>query len=152
MSSPRYRSNVAAIIKRGSGKILIGERSKVAGAWQFPQGGVKKSETAQEALARELQEEISLGIGHYRVIESKGPYRYEFPPGRTKEGFAGQEQTYFLVELTGSDFIINVNTEQAEFAKVRWIEPQDFRIQWVPEFKKEVYRKVFFDFFGIILP
>ena len=87
--------------QEADGKILIGERSNVRGAWQFPQGGIKKSETAQEALSRELQEEVSLAPEHYRVIESKGPYRYLFLPGRTKEGFDGQEQTYFLVELTG---------------------------------------------------
>jgi len=55
MAVPRYRSNVGAILKRADGKILIGERSNVAGAWQFPQGGVKKSETAREALVRELE-------------------------------------------------------------------------------------------------
>src|SRR5260370_32673174 len=97
MSSPRYRPNVAAIIKRLDGKILIGERSNVAGAWQFPQGGGKKSETPRAALARELQEEVSLTPAHYPVVESKGPYRYIFPPGRTKEGVDGQEQTYFLI-------------------------------------------------------
>jgi putative (di)nucleoside polyphosphate hydrolase len=84
MKSPRYRSNVGAIIRRADGKILIGERSNVAGAWQFPQGGIKKSETAREALGRELQEEVSLAPAHYRVVESKGPYRYIFPPGRIR--------------------------------------------------------------------
>ena len=85
----------------------------MAGAWQFPQGGVKKSETAREALFRELEEELSLTPMHYRVVESKGPYRYLFPPGRTKEGFDGQEQTYFLIEFTGADSNIDVTTERA---------------------------------------
>jgi putative (di)nucleoside polyphosphate hydrolase len=151
MAFPRYRSNVGAILKRADGKILIGERSNVAGAWQFPQGGVKKSETAREALVRELKEELSLVPGHYRVIESKWPYRYLFPPGRTKESFDGQEQTYFLIEFTGADSNINVTTDEPEFARFRWIEPSDFRIEWVPRFKREVYRKVFSDFFGIVL-
>jgi putative (di)nucleoside polyphosphate hydrolase len=151
MAFPRYRSNVGAILKRADGKILIGERSNVAGAWQFPQGGVKKSETAREALVRELKEELSLVPGHYRVIESKWPYRYLFPPGRTKESFDGQEQTYFLIEFTGADSNINVTTDEPEFARFRWIEPSEFRIEWVPSFKREVYRKVFSDFFGIVL-
>jgi putative (di)nucleoside polyphosphate hydrolase len=94
MASLRYRPNVAAIIKRKDGKIFIGERSNVTGAWQFPQGGVKKAETGREALFRELEEELSLTPMHYRIAESKGPYRYLFPPGRTKEGFDGQEQTF----------------------------------------------------------
>jgi putative (di)nucleoside polyphosphate hydrolase len=151
MAFPRYRSNVGAILKRADGKILIGERSNVAGAWQFPQGGVKKSETAREALVRELKEELSLVPADYRVIESKWPYRYLFPPGRSKEGFDGQDQTYFLIEFTGADSNINVTTDEPEFARFRWIEPSEFRIEWVPSFKREVYRKVFSDFFGIVL-
>ena len=151
MTAARFRSNVGAIIKRADGKILIGERSNVAGAWQFPQGGVKKSETAREALARELQEEVSLTPAQYRVVESKGPYRYIFPPGRTKEGFDGQEQTYFLIELTGPDLNVVVSTEQPEFVQFRWIEPSEFKIDWLPNFKREVYRQVFLDFFGIAL-
>ena len=129
MTSPSYRSNVGAIIRRADGKILIGERSDVAGAWQFPQGGVNKSETAREALIRELQEEVSLAPAQYRVVQSKGPYRYIFAPGRTKEGFDGQEQTYFLIEFTGTDSNIDVTTEQPEFVQFRWIEPSEFEIR-----------------------
>src|ERR1700730_13839943 len=149
MSSFRYRPNVAAIIKRPDGKILIGERSDVAGAWQFPQGGVKRPETALEALSRELQEEVSLEPEHYRVIESNGPYRYLFPPGRTKEGFDGQEQTFFLVELTAPDSSIEVQPERPECSGVGWIEPGEFQAAGVPGFKQAVYREVFADFFGI---
>jgi putative (di)nucleoside polyphosphate hydrolase len=151
MASLRYRSNVAAIIKRKDGKILIGERSNVTGAWQFPQGGVKKSETLRAALSRELMEELSLTSAHYRVIESKGPYRYLFPPGRTKEGFDGQEQTYFLIEFIGTDSDLDVKTEEPEFLRFRWIEPSNFQIDWVPKFKREVYRRVFLDFFRVVL-
>ena len=152
MASLRYRSNVGAILKRADGKILIGERSNVADAWQFPQGGVKKSETARKALSRELEEELSLTPEYYRVVESKGPYRYVFPPGRTKEGFDGQEQTYFLIQFTGVDSNINISTEQPEFVQLRWIEPSQFQIDWVPGFKQDVYRQVFFDFFRVGLP
>jgi putative (di)nucleoside polyphosphate hydrolase len=152
MSPLRFRPNVGAIIKRADGKILVGERTKVAGAWQFPQGGLKRSETSREALSRELKEEVSLGPAHYRVVESKGPYRYVFPPGRTKEGFDGQEQTYFLIEFTGTDSNISVSTEDPEFVRLRWIEPKEFQIAWVPRFKRDVYRQVFIDFFGIALP
>jgi putative (di)nucleoside polyphosphate hydrolase len=152
MPSLRFRTNVAAILKRTEGKILVGERSNVAGAWQFPQGGVKKSESAREALSRELQEELSLVPAHYRVVESKGPYRYVFPLGRTKEGYHGQEQTYFLIEFIGVDSNINITTEEPEFVQFRWIKPNEFQINWVPGFKQTVYRQVFFDFFGITFP
>ena len=149
MSSLRYRPNVGAIIKRRDGRILVGERSDVPGAWQFPQGGVKKSESALEALSRELREEVSLDPTHYKVIDSKGPYRYLFQPGLHKEGFDGQEQTYFLVELTASDSNVKAATEEPEFSQLRWIEPDEFQIEWVPAFKEDVYRRIFSDFFGI---
>src|ERR1700733_5174646 len=148
MSQLRYRPNVAAIIKRTDSKILVGERSDVAGAWQFPQGGVKPPENLEQALARELQEEISLPPNEYRIIEAKGPYRYLFEKGRLKEGCNGQEQTYFLVQLLNTQASIDVETRDAEFKQVRWIEPAQFKLEWVPRFKKEVYRQVFLDFFG----
>ena len=151
LSSPRYRLNVAAIIQAADQKILIGERSDVRGAWQFPQGGIKKNESALEALYRELHEEVSLKPSHYRVVDSKGPYRYLFNGGRKKEGFDGQEQFYFLIELTVPDSYVKVETDAPEFSRIRWIEPADFRAEWLPEFKQRVYRQVFLDFFGIEL-
>jgi len=151
MSSPRYRSNVAAIIQAADQRILIGERSDVRGAWQFPQGGVKENESTLEALFRELREEVSIKPFHYRIIDCKGPYRYLFQSGRKKEGFDGQEQFYFLVQLTVTDSYVQVETDNPEFSQIRWIEPADFRIQWVPEFKQAVYRQVFLDFFRIWL-
>jgi putative (di)nucleoside polyphosphate hydrolase len=151
MSSPRYRSNVAAIIRAADQKILVGERTDVQGAWQFPQGGVKKNESTLEALFRELREEVSLMPSNYRVVDSKGPYRYLFQGGRKKEGFDGQEQFYFLVQLTGPTSYVQVETDDPEFSRIRWIEPVNFRVEWVPAFKQQVYRQVFLDFFGIQL-
>jgi putative (di)nucleoside polyphosphate hydrolase len=151
MSSPRYRSNVAAIIRAADQKILVGERSDVPGAWQFPQGGVKENESALEALFRELREEVSLKPSHYHVVDSKGPYRYLFQGGRKKEGFDGQEQFYFLVQLMAPNSCVQVETDDPEFGRSRWIEPANFRVKWVPEFKQQVYRQVFLDFFGIQL-
>ena len=60
MPSLRFRTNVAGIIKRADGKILVGERSDVTGAWQFPQGGVKRSERPRSAFSRIAGRAISL--------------------------------------------------------------------------------------------
>ncbi len=69
----RYRLNVAAILRNGAGKILLGERVDRSGAWQFPQGGVDDGETLSQALARELREEISVGPSAYQIVSSRGP-------------------------------------------------------------------------------
>jgi putative (di)nucleoside polyphosphate hydrolase len=151
MSDLRYRPNVAAIIRRADGRILVGERSDVPGGWQFPQGGQKRKETPEQALTRELLEEVGLGPESYRFVKRRGPYRYLFMDGHTKDGFHGQEQTYFLLELDDDAAVVDVATAEPEFRAVRWIKPGEFVLDWVPEFKREVYRQVFLDFFGVAL-
>ena len=147
-TEPIYRPNVAAIIRRSDDKILVGERSDVPGCWQFPQGGIKHRETPEQALERELLEEVGLPGGAYRIIERKGPYRYLFDKGRTKEGFHGQEQIYFLIELLPG-FEPKHETSDPEFRALNWIVPSEFDIEWVPQFKREVYRQVLSLFFGV---
>lgn len=149
MQEIRYRPNVAAIVKNREGRILICERVDIAGAWQFPQGGVDEGETHREALARELREELSLEPGDYEVVLQKGPYRYVIGKGRTKKGFHGQEQQYFLLELTGPESRIDLKTASPEFRASRWIEPSEFEGKWLPEMKREVYTEVLKDFFGV---
>jgi putative (di)nucleoside polyphosphate hydrolase len=146
--APIYRPNVAAIIRRSDHKVLVGERSDWPGAWQFPQGGVKPQETPEQALERELLEEVGLPGGSYRIVERQGPYRYLFEGGRTKEGFHGQEQIYFLVDLLPG-FEPEHDTSDPEFRALNWIVPSEFNIEWVPPFKREVYRQVLSFFFGI---
>ncbi|HZC34167.1 MAG TPA: NUDIX domain-containing protein [Chthoniobacterales bacterium] len=149
MEKPKFRPNVAAIVRRADGRILVGERSDRPGCWQFPQGGINHLEAPEAALQRELQEEISLPPNSYRVIDRRGPYRYRFPPGRKKEGFNGQEQTYFLVDLLAPHFEPSPDTPHPEFRAIRWIWPHEFEISWVPSFKREVYRQVLSDFFHV---
>jgi putative (di)nucleoside polyphosphate hydrolase len=147
----RYRLNVAAILRDGAGKILIGERVDRSGAWQFPQGGVDEGETLARALSRELLEEISVPPSAYRIVASKGPYYYLFGNGKTVKGFHGKEQHYFLADFIGAPKDIDVETEHPEFGAVRWVDPAEFDIDWLPKMKRDVYRRVFHDFFGVDL-
>lgn len=148
----RYRPNVAFILRRADGRILIGERSDIGGAWQFPQGGVNAGETINDALRREVLEEISLAPSDYRVAGQRGPYRYEYSENRTKEGCGGQEQTYFIADFLGDEAQILTQPSTVEFQAVRWIEPREFLLEWVAPMKQEVYRAVFRDFFDVELP
>lgn len=145
----KYQPNVAAILRDADGRILIGERVSVAGAWQFPQGGVDEGESHEEAIKRELWEEIGVLPQDYRALEKRGPYYYLFPPGTTKRGHQGKMQWYFLCDFHASDDRINVATEHPEFRAWRWIAPADFSLAWLPGMKREVYRQVFADFFRI---
>lgn len=138
------------------GKVLVCERWKSPGAWQFPQGGVSFGETNEEALFREVKEEIGLKRKHYQIVSSKDGYRYLYPEDvRSKKvrkhGCHGQEQVYFLCELREDAPEVDVNQSPPEFEDYRWINPKNFRIEWLPDFKREVYRQVMDDFFGVKL-
>jgi putative (di)nucleoside polyphosphate hydrolase len=102
-------------------------------------------------LARELREELGIEPHQYAVIEARSGYRYLFPPGRTKAGYQGQEQTYFLLNWLDASRQIGVSTAVPEFRAVRWILPQEFQLAWLPPMKHAVYRQVFRDFFAVEL-
>lgn len=152
----RYRPNVAALLVKPSGGLLVCERTTIKGAWQFPQGGVDPGESPESALIREIREEIGLDSSHYEVLTSRSGYRYLYPkPVREKKlrrhGNHGQEQTYFLCRLFSENPPIDVNQKPAEFQAWRWILPEEFDLDWLPAFKREVYREVMKDFFGVTL-
>lgn len=152
----RYRPNVAALVVNQQGMLLVCERANVPGAWQFPQGGVDPGESLREALHREIREEIGLSPGHYEVLGKREGYRYLYPPDvrsrkLRKHGSHGQEQTYFLIRLKAKAPEIDVNQKPREFRDHQWIKPEDFRIDWLPEFKRDVYREVMRDFFQVAL-
>ncbi len=121
----------------------------MAGAWQFPQGGIDKGETPEEALVRELWEEVRVLPGDFRIREKRGPYRYLYGDGKKKKGFHGKEQLYFLADYSGPENRIDLATEHPEFQAFRWILPGDFKASWLPKMKLTVYRAVFRDFFGV---
>ncbi len=147
----KYRANVAAILRNPSGQILVCERLGVPGAWQFPQGGIDAGETPEQALTRELSEEIGVAADSFRIVAQRGPYRYAFGDGRTKKGFHGKEQIYFLCDFTQPDATINVETAHPEFQGFRWVAPGEFRVEWLPEMKRQVYREVLAEFFDVKL-
>jgi len=152
----RYRSNVAALIVRADGSLLICERWTVPGAWQFPQGGVDAGETLEQALYREVKEEIGIGPKHYHIIEKRTGYRYLYPEEvrnkkLQKHGNHGQEQTYFLCALSPTAPPVNVDQKPREFRAYRWIDPHEFDLDWLPSFKQDVYRQVMSDFFDVMV-
>jgi putative (di)nucleoside polyphosphate hydrolase len=149
----RYRPNVAALVVNADGNLLICERWTIPGAWQFPQGGVDAGESLEDALYREVREEVGLEAKDYEVVARRDGYRYLYPEkarGKKlrKHGSHGQEQTYFLCHLKPGAPQVNVNQKQREFRAYRWIPPEEFELDWLPAFKRDVYREVMRDFFG----
>jgi putative (di)nucleoside polyphosphate hydrolase len=147
-----YRPCVAALVENAAGLLLVAERQDIPESWQFPQGGIDPGETPRIALIRELGEELSLQPQDVEVLEEKGGYRYDFPAKHRRWGkYLGQEQTYFRCRLLSPDSAINLETAHPEFRSWKWIRPEEFRIKWLPPFKRPVYEAVLRDFYGVDL-
>lgn len=139
----RYRPNVAAVLQRPDGLVLIGQRSDYPECWQMPQGGVDGEESLEEAVRREILEETGIPADAYQIAARTGPHRYDFPNGPDRRGYHGQEQTYFLCTLNSSEVHpFDRGATCGEFLAVRWVAVKDFPVHLAPAMKRKVYREV----------
>ncbi len=121
-----YRPSVGAVLRRPDGLLLMAERIDHDGIWQFPQGGIDPGESPEQALWRELGEELGFASPEAlcTIVGSAPPTRYEYPPttrSSLTERYRGQEQVMFLVDYSGTDadFRLDAHTEP-EFKSIRW--------------------------------
>ena len=139
-----FRPNVGIVLLNQRNQVFWGKRIRTH-SWQFPQGGIKYGETPEQAMYRELHEEVGLLREHVRVLaRTRDWLRYEVPDHyirREARGhYRGQKQIWFLLQLTGRDNDMNLRaTDKPEFDAWRWNE------YWVPlevviDFKREVYQ------------
>ncbi len=138
-----YRANVGIILTDGRGRVLIGGRVG-RGGWQFPQGGIRPEESAEEALYRELSEEVGLGRDDVETLgATRGWLRYRLPDRfvrREKMPLCiGQKQRWYLLRLLSDPERVRFDvTTQPEFDRCRWVD------YWRPVkeviyFKRHVY-------------
>ncbi len=121
----RYRKNVAAFVLNDKGQILACRRADQYHSWQLPQGGVDQGESLEQAVLRELKEEI--GTDDVEIIDVlPQAIRYDWPPHVHRHGFCGQEQHYFLVRLKNSARITLEKDQTAEFDQTAWVGRREF--------------------------
>ena len=143
-----YRPNVGIILCNQRHEVFWGKRVHEH-SWQFPQGGIKHGETPEQAMYRELREEVGLLPDHVKILgRTRDWLRYEVPEKWSRRcepaaagGYRGQKQIWFLLRMVGRDCDVRLRASgHPEFDAWRWHE------YWVPletviEFKREVYRQ-----------
>ena len=145
-----YRPNVGIVICNRKGQVLWAKRYG-QNSWQFPQGGINDNESAEQAMYRELYEEVGLQPKDVKVLyASKHWLRYKLPKRLlrydSKPVCIGQKQRWFLLQLVGDEKNINMNTTKSpEFDGWRWVSFW-YPVRQVVSFKKDVYRKVMKEF------
>lgn len=145
VDSEGFRPNVGIVICNQQGQLLwakrIGQRT-----WQFPQGGIKHSETLEQALYRELDEEVGLAADDVKILHQTNDWlHYRLPENFIryyKDPLCiGQKQKWFLLSLESEDSKVELEKSgQPEFDDWRWVSYW-YPINQVIEFKRDVYRK-----------
>jgi putative (di)nucleoside polyphosphate hydrolase len=138
-----FRSNVGIILTRRDGSLLLGGRMGQTG-WQFPQGGIQVDETPEEAMYRELQEEIGLGPQDVEALgQTRDWLHYRLPDRyirRNSEPVCiGQKQVWFMLRLVAAESRLQLNTtDLPEFDRWRWVDYWH-PVKEVIYFKRRVY-------------
>lgn len=151
IDSDGYRPNVGIVLLNKDNHVLwarrIGQNS-----WQFPQGGIRKHESPEDALFRELKEEIGLDKECVQILtRTDGWLKYDLPQNLIRQHqfplCIGQKQVWFLLRLLTDDQDIKIDTtDSPEFDGWRWVDYWH-PLKEVVSFKKNVYTQAL-DFFA----
>ncbi len=118
MANKKIVNVVAAIIRDGD-KILATKRGygEFKGGWEFPGGKREDGETAQEALKREIMEELETDIAVGELIDT---IEYEYP-------------TFHLSMDCFWAKIISGNLILKEHEAARWLGKDElYSVEWLP--------------------
>ena len=128
-----YRPNVGIVLLNQRNEVFWGKRVGQH-SWQFPQGGIQHGENPEQAMYRELHEEIGLEPQHVQIIgRTREWLRYDVPaeflrrstsPSNrrsNRQAYRGQKQIWFLLRMVGRDSDVCLRaTDHPEFDAWRW--------------------------------
>ncbi len=157
IDSEGYRPNVGIILCNAEGRLFwakrIGQRS-----WQFPQGGIQRDESPEQAMFRELAEEVGLRPEHVQVIGcTRGWLRYRLPKRLVREGSGrptciGQKQIWFLLRMLGSEDAVRLDlSDRPEFDHWQWVDYW-YPLRAVVAFKRYVYWRALHELAPLLIP
>ena len=154
IDSRGYRAGIVIVIFNQQRKLFWAKRIG-QDAWQYPQGGIDEGETPEDALFRELKEEVGLNPDDVKIVTVTRQWLYYKLPKHliryhSKPRCIGQKQKWFLLKFVGDEKNINFNhTDKPEFDDWAWVN------YWQPmkeviDFKKNVYQKAMKIFNGYV--
>ncbi|MBS3134104.1 NUDIX domain-containing protein [Candidatus Woesearchaeota archaeon] len=122
-----YRKCVSAVVMKGSKFLIVQNKSYKNNEWKFLSGGVKRNETKEKTLFRELKEE--LGTRNFEIVfKSKYKSVYNWPDEiikRRHSRFKGQSQTIFFVKFLGK--FSDIEIDEGELKDHKWVREDQLR-------------------------
>ena len=115
----------------------------------MPQGGIDQNENPQEAVWREMMEEIGTNKADLYKVSDQW-INYDIPQETLDKlpwgkKWIGQTQKWFIFKFTGQKTDINVHTKNPEFSEWKWIRHTELIENAVP-FKRKVYKTILNEF------
>lgn len=144
IDSDGYRLNVGIILSNREGKLFWARRVG-QDAWQFPQGGIDRAESPEEAMYRELTEETGLSANDVEILGCTSDWlRYRLPKRYVRRNqqpvCVGQKQIWFMLRMLSKESAVNLSSsDKPEFDNWCWVD------YWEPSrkvifFKRKVYK------------
>jgi putative (di)nucleoside polyphosphate hydrolase len=140
-----FRPNVGIILANAAGQVLWARRTGHE-AWQFPQGGISGQEAPEEAMYRELWEEVGLEPSDVRIVACTRQWlRYRLPRRFIRHNnnpvCVGQKQKWFLLQMLSHDErVVLTHMTPPEFDGWQWVSYW-YPLHQVVDFKRDVYRQ-----------
>ena len=156
IDSEGFRANVGIVLSNEAGQVFWAKRLG-QDAWQFPQGGIKADESAEDAMYRELREEVGLLPEHIEIVGCTSDWlKYWLPEKFIRQNSLplciGQKQIWYLLKLVADETNIDLAySKKPEFDHWEWIE------YWSPaskviDFKRNVYEQALNEFAPFLFP
>ena len=152
-----FRPNVGIVICNDADQVLWGRRINGKDSWQFPQGGMHQDESPEQAMYRELEEEVGLQPDTVKILgRTQGWLRYRLPKRFIRRSESpvciGQKQIWFLLRLTADETAIRLDAhDDPEFDHWRWVSYW-YPVTAVVDFKQTVYRQALSQLVGQLSP
>lgn len=156
IDSEGFRLNVGIILSDRHGQVFWGKRIG-QNAWQFPQGGLKKDETPEQALFRELKEEIGLDPEDVQITGCTRQWLYYRLPSHLiryhrRPLCIGQKQLWYSLDLLSAEDQVRLDySGHPEFDNWRWVNYWH-PLKEVVSFKRRVYERALEELAPKVLP
>jgi len=148
-----YRQSVSAFILNKNDQLLLISPVRVVNySWNIPGGGLEAGETHEQAVFREIKEELLIDFKYLEILyKSDVINKYEYPEEHilkrfesTGQKYKGQERIQFVMRFISDDFSL-IKLDLSEVSSFKWVSlndlPQYFNLENMRENAQNVLSK-----------